>query len=142
MGAVPPAAPAGYSGAPLFRKLGVKANHRVMLYHPPRGWTIGELPEGVTIVGSAKKAEIVVAFFTEAIELTAQVQPLGHIVVPDGSLWLAWPRRATGHTSDITDNLVREIVLPSGMVDVKVAALDQDWSALKFVWRKQLRPVL
>jgi hypothetical protein len=57
-------------------------------------------------------------------------------------LWVAWPRRAGGHTSDITDNIVRQIVLPLGLVDVKVAALDQDWSGLKFVWRKELRPQL
>jgi len=61
------------------------------------------------------------------------------MITVDGSLWIAWPRRAAGHISDITDNVVRNVALPLGLVDVKVAALDEDWSALKFVWRKKLR---
>ena len=60
----------------------------------------------------------------------------------DGALWLAWPRRAGGHRSDITDNEIRAVVLPLGLVDIKVAALDDDWSGLKVVWRKELRPNL
>jgi hypothetical protein len=74
--------------------------------------------------------------------MAREVSTLGQLIAPDGLLWLAWPRRAGGHTSDITDNVVREIVLPTGMVDTKVAALDQDWSALKFVWRKELRTAM
>jgi len=60
----------------------------------------------------------------------------------DGSLWIAWPRKAAGHVSDISDNALREIVLPVGLVDVKVAALDEHWSALKFVWRRERRSKL
>jgi hypothetical protein len=65
---------------------------------------------------------------------------LGDAVFPDGALWAAWPRRAGGHDSDITDAVVREVALPLGLVDVKVAALDEDWSGLKLVWRKARRP--
>ena len=61
-------------------------------------------------------------------------------LAPTSALWIAWPRRAGGHRSDITDSLVRETLLPIGVVDVKVAALDEDWSGLKFVWRKDRRP--
>jgi hypothetical protein len=61
---------------------------------------------------------------------------------PNGSLWLAWPRKAGGHTSDISDNEIRRVVLPLGLVDVKVAALDVDWSGLKIMWRKELRSTL
>ena len=83
---------------------------------------------------------VVVAFYQGAGHIAAEIAGLARIIMPDGCLWVAWPRRAAGHTSDITDNIVREIVLPLGLVDVKVAALGRDWSALKVVWRKELRP--
>lgn len=130
---------AGYSATPLPRKLGVKPGHRVLLRSAPRGWTVEGLPEGAKVVRSAARADVVVAFFREAAAVEAGVAPLGEVIRPDGSLWLAWPRRGAGHQSDITDNVLRELVLPTGMVDVKVAALDHDWSALKFVWRANLR---
>ena len=134
-----PGAAAGYSGTPPARKLGIKADQRVLLYAAPTGWTIDGLPRGVSIVRRGRHADVVVAFFRDTVDLARNVGPLGEVIRPAGSLWLAWPRRAGGHASNITDNVIREIVLPSGMVDVKVAALDQDWSALKFVWRKELR---
>jgi hypothetical protein len=131
---------AGYSGTPLARKLGMKAHQCLLIYAAPPGWTVPGLPEGVSVVTTAGRADIVVAFFRHALELASQVQPLSQVIMPAGSLWLAWPRRAGGHTSDITDTVIREIVLPLGLVDVKVAALDHDWSGLKVVWRKELRP--
>jgi hypothetical protein len=72
--------------------------------------------------------------------LRLELVDLSLLITTNGSLWLAWPRRAGGHESDITDNLVREAALPLGLVDVKVAALDHDWSSLRLVWRKELRP--
>jgi hypothetical protein len=83
--------------------------------------------------------DVVVAFFTERASMAGAVAILSRSITVDGALWLAWPRRAGGHRSDITDNVVRELALPIGLVDVKVAALDQDWSAVKFVWRKEHR---
>jgi hypothetical protein len=142
---VTPGAPAGhggYSGTPLAKKLGVKPNQRVLLRTAPRGWTVPGLPAGAKIIRGGDQADVVVAFFREAVEMAREVPALGQLIAPDGLLWLAWPRRAGGNTSDITDNVVREIVLPTGMVDTKVAALDQDWSALKFVWRKELRTAM
>lgn len=68
-----------------------------------------------------------------------EVEGLSRIIVADGSLWAAWPRRAGGHRSDISDNAIREAVLPLGLVDVKVAALDDDWSGLKMMWRTAQR---
>jgi hypothetical protein len=135
----PPAERAGYSGTPLARKLGVKANQCLLIYAAPPGWTVPGLPEGISVVTAATRADIVVAFCRHALEVASQAQPLSQVIVPAGSLWLAWPRRAGGHTSDITDNVIRQIVLPLGLVDVKVAALDHDWSGLKVVWRKELR---
>lgn len=85
---------------------------------------------------------MVVAFFRRSADLQARLSELGAAVTPDGALWVAWPRRAGGHQSDITDGTVREAALALGLVDVKVAALDQDWSALKLVWRRRLRPGL
>lgn len=83
-----------------------------------------------------------VAFFHHAASLASSIVGLSESITPDGSLWIAWPRRAGGHESDMSDDVVRFAVLPLGLVDVKVAALDNDWSALKMVWRKELRSAL
>jgi hypothetical protein len=132
---------AGYSGTPLPRKLGIKEGHRVALPGAPPLWAIEGLPEGVEVSTNTtgEPFDVVVAFFTERASMTAAVAVLSRSITVDGALWMAWPRRAGGHRSDITDNVVRELALPIGLVDVKVAALDQDWSAVKFVWRKERR---
>jgi hypothetical protein len=80
-----------------------------------------------------------VAFFTVAGEIAAQIGELGRRIYPAGALWVAWPRRTAGHRSDITDNVIRESALPIGLVDVKVAAIDEDWSGLRLVWRVENR---
>ena len=79
------------------------------------------------------------AFFTEAGDIAAQIRGLGRLIYPAGALWVAWPRRAAGHRSDITENFIRDQVLPIGLVDVKVAAIDDDWSGLRLVWRAENR---
>jgi len=127
------------AGTPLAQKIGIKAGHRVLLRGAPPNWGIEGLPDGVTVTTAAKKADVVVAFYLCAGDIGAGIGDLARVIMPDGCLWVAWPRRAAGHTSDITDNIVREIVLPVGLVDVKVAALGPDWSALKVVWRKERR---
>jgi hypothetical protein len=136
--------PAGYSGTPLVRKLGVKPGHRVELIGAPRGWTVEDLPDDVELscARGAKAVDIIIAFFYELAVLRREVPLLARGVIPAGALWVAWPRRAGGHSSDVTDNGVREVVLPLGLVDVKVAALDEDWSGLKVVWRREIRPTL
>jgi len=135
------ARPAGYSGTPLVRKLGVKEGHRLALIGAPAGWEIDGLPGSVRVTrGRAPSGnDVVVAFFGDLASLRKKVPRLADAVVADGALWIAWPRRAGGHKSDITDNDVRAAVLPLGLVDVKVAALDEDWSGLKMVWRRELR---
>jgi hypothetical protein len=134
-------AQAGYSGTPLARKLGIKQGHHLALLSAPRGWAIEDLPPDVrtTRRRTSTPADVAVAFFYELGALKEQVADLATRITVDGSLWVAWPRRAGGHKSDITDNEVRAAVLPLGLVDVKVAALDQDWSGVKMVWRKELR---
>jgi hypothetical protein len=135
------AAPAGYSGTPLVRKLGVKEEHRVVLVGAPDGWHIDGLPPGVRLSRrmSNSAADVIIAFYYERSKLRAGLPALAGRITTDGAIWVAWPRRAGGHQSDITDNDIRAAVLPIGLVDVKVAALDEDWSGLKVVWRKKLR---
>ena len=133
--------PAGYSGTPIARKLGIKEGHVVVLVGAPPAWSIPALPAGVkeTRRLSSTPADVVVAFFSNLATLAAKVPALAGRIAMDGALWVAWPRRAGGHHSDITENDIRATVLPLGLVDIKVAALDEDWSGLKMVWRKELR---
>jgi hypothetical protein len=130
---------AGCSGTPLAQKLGIKPKQRLLLYNPPPGWSVPALPQGTIVTADAPRADVAVAFFYQAADLVAKAPALVAVVKPYGSLWVAWPRRAGGHTSDLTDSVLRETLLPLGVVDVKIAALDRDWSGLKFVWRRQLR---
>jgi hypothetical protein len=134
------AAQGGYSGTPLARKLGVKAGHRVVLDQAPAGWSIPDLPDGVELGrDGGDDADVVVAFFGEAADLVERLPDLGRRIFPGGAVWVAWPRKAGGHTSDILEQTIRDVALPSGLVDVKVAAFDNDWSGLRLVWRKELR---
>jgi hypothetical protein len=121
------------------RKLGLKPGQRVALDDPPPGWAFADPPGGLEMVGPAGDADVIVAFFARAAELGPRLPGLAMRVFPAGAVWAAWPRRAGGHTSDITDNVVRECALPLGLVDVKVAAIDDDWSGLRLVWRKENR---
>lgn len=130
----------GYSGTPLAKKLRIKEGHRVALVRAPDGWEIPGLPGGVERVDAVADADVAVAFFRTADELRAETAGLVAALPPAACLWIAWPRRAAGHRSDITDNLLRELFLPTGVVDVKVAALGEDWSGLAFVWRLENRP--
>ena len=126
--------------ADLARKLGIDAGDAVALLAAPRGWRIGGLPQGVVLRRGARGTlDVIVAFFERRAQLERRLPVLSGTLRADGSLWLAWPRKAAGHVSDISENALREIVLPAGLVDTKVAALDEDWSALKFVWRRELR---
>ncbi|HEV2887646.1 MAG TPA: hypothetical protein VGX49_12090 [Jatrophihabitans sp.] len=130
---------AGYSSTPQARKLGLKPGHRVRIDQPPDGWALDQPPELFT-VAEAGPADVILSFFRSAAELSERLPALAASIYPDGALWIAWPRRAGGHRSDITENLLRDQALPLGIVDVKVAALDEDWSALRFVWRVENRP--
>lgn len=128
---------AGYSGTPPAKKIGVRPGHRIALVHPPDGWTIPGLPPDVTVTEEPAGADIVLVFFRELAGLVAEAPVLAAALPSGAMLWVAWPRRAGGHTSDVTENDLRTVLLPTGVVDVKVAALDADWSGLKFVWRRR-----
>lgn len=127
---------AGYSGTPQARKLGIKAGGRLGLVAASPGWALEDPPP--TVPAEDGPADVLIWFVRAAAEL-AGVAAHGERIFPDGALWIAWPRRAAGHDSDVTDGVVRDAVLPLGLVDVKVAAIDPDWSGLKIVWRKELR---
>jgi len=128
----------GYSGTPQARKLGIKPGMLVALEHAPDGWALHDPPSYEDVTGGGP-ADVVVSFVRSAADVAPQVDAAKDRIFPAGSLWLAWPRRAGGHTSDVTDNVIRAAVLPLGLVDVKVAAIDEDWSGLKIVWRKENR---
>lgn len=129
---------AGYSGTPLAKKIGIKAGHRVRLHHAPEGWMIPGLPPDVELEfdGASGDADVSIAFYRTHAELAEQAPGLAADLPRGAMLWIAWPRKAGGHVSDIAENDLRELLLPVGVVDVKVAAFDNDWSGLKFLWRK------
>jgi hypothetical protein len=127
--------PAGYSGSPQARKLGLKPGQRVCLDNPPDGWMLTDPPGGLVYVQPPESADVIVSFFTAAEQLPLRLPGLIRRIHPEGALWITWPRRAGGHNSDITDNIVRHHALALGVVDVKVAAIDDDWSGQRVVWR-------
>ncbi len=138
------AQPAGYSGTPLAKKLGIKDGGVLALVDAPPSWSVPDLPDGVTVARkSARRTRLVdvdvaLVFCRTAAQL-ATVPLLVESLPKRSALWVAWPRKAGGHVSDVDENLLREVLLPAGVVDVKVAALDADWSGLKFLWRKENR---
>jgi len=136
---------AGYSPTPTARKLGIGPEGSVHLVGAPAGWSVPDLPDGVTVTGAghvdaaAGAAAVVIGFVRSAAEVEPLVAGAAPEIWPDRILWVAWPRRAGGHRSDVTDEVVRAAALPIGLVDTKVAAIDEDWSGLKVVWRVERR---
>jgi hypothetical protein len=135
---VPASNLAGYSGTPLPRKLGVKPNSTVALVGAPKDFekTLGELPEGVKLKKRADKAcDLIIWFVRIRAELYDRIKEMGELTGA-GGLWIAWPKKTSGVASDMTQNVVRETGLASGLVDYKVCAIDAMWSGLKFAQRK------
>ena len=136
---------AGYSGTPLPKKLGISEGMRVALRGAPDGLdeTLGALPAGVVVRRRLRRTDavdLVVTFVTERAALEADLEWLTGTLPPHGPLWVAWPKKASKVPTDITEDVVREVALPLGWVDVKVCAIDEVWSGLKLVLRKELRP--
>jgi hypothetical protein len=129
----------GHAGTPQGRKLGLKAGLRVALSEPPAGWSLADPPAGLLPPDEDGGADVVLAFFRAAAEIPDRLPALAGRVFPAGAVWGLWPRRAAGHVSDITDNVLRSCALELGLVDVKVAAVDADWSGLRLVWRTSNR---
>ena len=136
---------AGYSGTPLAQKLGIKPDQRVALLNAPPGFgpTLGDLPQGVNLVNSLRGAEpcAVILFFTKSrAELEKHFISLKSTLAPSGGLWIAWPKKASGVATDLTEDVIREIALVGGLVDNKVCAVDAIWSGLRLVFRLADRP--
>ena len=135
--------PAGYSGTPLPRKLGIRAGARVALIGAPDGFAgvLGELPDDVALRTRARGPLDVIVFFTASrAALVDRLPALRRAMDPAAGLWIAWPKRASGVPTDVTEDVVREVALPTGLVDNKVAAIDATWSGLRLVIRRELRP--
>ena len=133
---------AGYSGTPLATKLGIRQGSVLVVLGDPGHFSdiVAPLPQGVTVRSSARgKADVVVFFTARRRLLERRIETLGRLIHPAGELWVAWPKRASKVPTDMTEDVVRDVVLPLGMVDVKVAAIDDTWSGLKVVWRKERR---
>ena len=141
--AVTSAASTDVSGTPLVRKLGINPDSRVGVIGGPAGFdvTLGELPRGVEIRSRARgPLDVIVAFFSTRRDLERRLPALKRALAPDGGLWIAWPKRASGVPTDVTDNAVRELGLAAGLVDNKVCAIDEIWSGLRLVYRLRDRP--
>ncbi len=137
-----PPNPSGYSGTPLVKKLGIKEQHTVGFLNAPDHFVdlLVDLPPSVTIrTRAAGKLHVVVSFDTARAHLERRIPGVLKAMVKDGGWWVAWPKRASGVPTDITEDTVREICLPLGLVDNKVCAIDATWSGLRVVWRKELR---
>ena len=133
---------AGYSGTPLVKKLGIKADNRIAFVHAPDHYmaSLGALPVGVVICELAQgNLDFVHALYEEREQLVAEFAQLAASIAKHGMIWVSWPKKASNVATDITGNDVREIGLEVGLVDVKVAAVDDVWSGLKFMYRKRDR---
>ena len=127
---------AGYSGTPLPQKLGIKPDSVVVLVAAPDGFSLDGVQASRRLL---QRADVVVAFFTKRHVLERRIEQLGKTIFPDGGLWIAWPKKASGVATDITEDTLREVALPLGLVDNKVCAIDETWSGLRLVWRKERR---
>ncbi|MEO5919765.1 MAG: DUF3052 domain-containing protein [Pseudolysinimonas sp.] len=132
-------ADAGYSGTPQLKKLGMLPGARWDVDAAPDGWAFETVPAPADRAPASGPADVVVAFVRTAAEIVPALERLEQRIFPAGGLWIAWPRKAAGHVSDVAENDIRDAALARKLVDVKVAAIDVDWSGLKLVWRREHR---
>ena len=133
---------AGYSGTPLPRKLGITPGTTLAIENAPAGFdaTLGELPDGVRHAGHDESGlDILIAFHLSRDVLQTSFPAQARRIAANGGYWIAWPKRSSGVETDITEDVLREVILPAGLVDNKVCAIDETWSGLRFVVRKENR---
>jgi hypothetical protein len=133
---------AGYSGTPLAKKLGMDVGSRIYLSDAPKNYLklVAPLPEGVRVVRKIDgETDIVHIFSTERARLAAALRATLQRIKPDGTIWVSWPKKSSKVSTDITEDTIREVALPMGLVDIKVCAVDEVWSGLKLVVRKENR---
>src|SRR5215510_5265977 len=129
---------AGYSGTPLVKKLGIKDDSRVALVNAPKDFqaTLEDLPDNVKFMKSTTKSLDLILFFVLAERILArEFTKLAARLTSNGMIWIAWPKKSSGVTTDLMFERVQRIGLDAGLVDVKICAIDDTWSGLKFVYR-------
>lgn len=134
----------GYSGTPLIKKLGIKSGMAVALVNAPAGFlenVLGPLPADVVLGewSGEGQFDLIHYFCSWRADLERDILGLMRSIRRDGTIWISWPKKAAKLPGDITENVLREVILPTGLVDVKVCAVDDTWSGLKFVIRVELR---
>lgn len=134
-----PSAPVGYSGKPVWQKLGLKPELRVRVVDAPGDYAELIGLDALTPVGARSAFDFAHVFANSAARLDAHVRALVKTLPPTGMLWVSWPKKASKVPTDVTEDTIRAIALPLGLVDVKVCAIDAVWSGLKLVWRRSGR---
>jgi hypothetical protein len=144
-GMAPSAVRCGYSGTPLPAKLGIKPGHAIALLAAPDGFdvTLGDLPDGVAVrrdLRGTRPLDVILLFTAWRPELVRGIERARPRMAANAGLWVAWPKRAAKVPTDLTEDVVRDVALPTGLVDNKVCAIDEVWSGLRLVIRRDLRP--
>jgi hypothetical protein len=131
----------GYSGTPLARKLGITEGGTFAIVGDPGNADelLAPLPAGARRIDDVGEADVAFVFTTARADLAARLDSLAAAIFPDRTLWVAWPKRASKVPTDMTEDVVRDMALPLGLVDTKVAAVDATWSGLRLVWRLERR---
>lgn len=136
---------AGYSGTPLPKKLGIKENYRIGLVNAPKSFVpqLGKLPSKTQIVSSLQAPlDLIVCFVDREAKLAQRFPVLAEKLSVNGMIWVAWPKKSSGVKTDLTFDNVQRIGLDCGLVDVKICAIDNTWSGLKFVYRVKDRKLI
>ena len=136
---------AGYSATPLAKKLGIKDSSKLFLSNAPKNYLqlLAPIPVGVKVVpGITPDTDIVHLFATKKSGLRGQLIVARRKIKPDAAIWVSWPKKAAKMPTDITEDTIRELALPLDLVDIKVCAVDETWSGLKLVIRKEHRKPL
>ena len=132
----------GYSGTPLAKKLGIKAGSRVFIAGAPDGYLelLEPLPDGVAFTRRVSAAvDIAQVFTAKRSDLVRHLDSLRKVLKPEAAIWVSWPKKASGVATEVTEQTIRDVALPIGLVDIKVCAVTDVWSGLKLVVRKDLR---
>ncbi|MEZ5460803.1 DUF3052 family protein [Dokdonella sp.] len=131
----------GYSGKPLWQKLGLKPGLRILVLDCPMDYAelTGLGADSLDLVGRRARFDLAHAFTIKSRQLADRVRTLSTRLQANGVIWISWPKKSSGVPTDITEDTIREVALPLGLVDIKVCAIDATWSGLKLVWRKEHR---
>jgi hypothetical protein len=133
------AASTGYSGKPVWQKLGLAGGQRLVVVSPPAHLEVllRGMPDGVTRLARVAPFDVALVFVTSRKQLASALARLPQRLAAKGMIWIAWPKKSSGVATDVSENVVRDCALPLGLVDVKVCAIDETWSGLKLLRRRQ-----